>query len=240
MQALISSFALAMLYGISAISPNKWPYKIISYLALLLHSYLLYLLIDTNAGHDLSMVNMLAFTIWCLGLLYELFNYKINNYKLQPYIFTLCALAMFIPQIKNSTNIYKDISSFMLIHILFALVGLSIILFALLQALDTLNTKYKLKHNLLTSGPSLEEKLKATMLLTVSGFSVISLSFIIVMLNMSTHISNKVVLSLSGWLILGYTLYFMYKSSWQIATINKILCISLVLLTLGYMSSVIL
>lgn len=111
----------------------------------LLHGLLLYYLIDTGAGQNLSTGNMVSLIFWLVALFSALFYRKTPNRAWTTLLKPCLVLSVFAPWLIPTPHVYPTLAHHALIHVLVSVATLAILVFACLQMILYLLQGYLLK-----------------------------------------------------------------------------------------------
>lgn len=212
--------------------------------AIILHSVILHWAIDTVAGQNLSLFNLISLVAWLVALLVLLIALikPIENLTLLVFPVAIAAviLAQFIPghQIVNTGSHPKQ-----LIHILLSTLAFSVMCIAALQALLLATQEYLLRH---TRNNYFIQKLPPLEVMEQLLFQIILIGFILLSIVLLTSIiffhpifapqlRQKSLLAIAAWIVFAILLIGRHYLGWRGRTaINWTIAGALLLMALYY------
>lgn len=151
----------------------------VSFAALVGHGWLLYRLIELDAGQNLDAILMLSMILWLMGLIvFMTFNEALN--KLNCTIYVLAGLSLPVAYATHGQHVVTTISPMLLFHILVSFMAIAVLLLAWLQALVLSAQNYLLRyhsnHPLLNVLAPLLQMERLLFVIIGAGFGLLSLS----------------------------------------------------------------
>jgi ABC-type uncharacterized transport system permease subunit len=217
-----------------------------SFIAIVLHGFLLYKAIETGAGQNLDLGNVLSLVGWLVACLLMLTALRKPVEVLGIFIFPISALLvlnvwLFPGQVILNT---KE-SPLQLIHILTSLLAVSMIGLSALQAVALFMQASRLRRHasgqLLSVFPALET-LESLLFSTIwLGFGLLSISLITGLIywfnEQDSHILLKVIFVIIAWCIFATLLLGRYLLKWRGTHAINWTLIGLGLLIIAYLGT---
>lgn len=219
--------------------------KFLPFIPMGLHLYSLYLAIETGAGQNLSLFNLLSLITFILVLMIALYRFRHQAPHLMLYASLFAALSLlatFIPHKPLVLVLTGDAVS--ILHILLAIISFSLLLMASIQSLLVLVLDKKLKtqpakiHPLMPPLLQMERLNFDLVLVGVLALGIaLLLGFFLPAEVIQAQAIHKIILTVLAWFSFC-TFIIMYKSS-KISSIQfaRYSLIAFALLTLGFIGS---
>lgn len=126
------------------VMPN-WS-KLLPFIPMGLHLYSLYLAIETGAGQDLSLFNLLSLVALILVFIIALYRFRHQTPHLMLYVSLIAALSLLLSLIPHPTNVLQLSGDTVgIVHIWLAIISFSLLLMAAIQSLLVLILNKKLR-----------------------------------------------------------------------------------------------
>jgi len=233
MARIVLALAASSFYGLATVLKCRFIFgltttKVVergaALLAIMLHACLLYLIIDSESGQNLTFFNVLAQVAWLIALISWVLSFwrSLSNLSLLTYpfaILTIC-LALLFP----GKNIIATASRpFELFHILLAMSAFSVLCLAGMQALLSVIQErllaYKEGFALLDSMPALETTERLLFRLLGVGFVLLSIvlisSFYFFDNPFSPKLLQKTIITIITWLVFSVLLLGRCYYGWR-------------------------
>ena len=205
------------------------------------HGYLLHLLIDTDYGQNLSMINIFSTSFWLIGIALVIASLMKKLEILVMAVFPVTAIVVLFTGFSDNRYFLDASSTGYLLHILIAIAALSITSLAAIQSVfvNVLDNKLRQKPTQVNLAlPALQDMEKLLYLLVGIGFVLLTLAIITAIMFMPSGGDNfslhKPVLSVASWLVLGTFLIGHYKKGWRGKTAVNWTMAGFILLFLAY------
>ena len=219
--------------------------SIVLTIAVIIHGYLCYLLIDGGEGQDLSLFNIFCMTTWMATCLVGWNLYKHQAYSLLIVTLPVAAISIIEVMLFSSSNMVKiDAKPMNILHIITGVAAMSILLLSALQSVLVIYLDRRLKsspasiHNWLGPLQGMERYL--IQLLTF-GFILMSISLSLVLFLpedlKSAQVMHKVVLTIASWIVLAILMFGRYIRGWRGVFAARWSLVGVFLLLLGYFGS---
>lgn len=223
---------------------DKRHFRRVALLALLplnVHGYLLHLLIDTDLGQNLSMINIFSTTFWLIGIALVIASLIKKLDILVMAVFPLSAAVVLITGFSDNRYFVDASDPGFLTHILIAIAAISLIGLAAIQSIfvNVLDNKLKQKPTQMNLAlPALQDMERLLYALVSIGFVLLTLAIITAVMFMPTGGDNyslhKPILSIASWLALGTLLFGHFKWGWRGKTAVQWTMAGFILLFLAY------
>ncbi len=208
---------------------------------LIAHGYLLHLLIDTDLGQNLSMINIISTSFWLIAIVLVVASLMRKLDILVTTVLPVTSIIVLLTGLSDNRYLMDASSSGYLIHILIAIASLSIVSLAAIQSLfvNVLHNKLRQKPTHIDSSlPALQDMERLLFLLITVGFILLTLAIITAILFMPSGGENfslhKPILSVASWLTLGIFLLGHLKYGWRGKTAVYWTMAGFILLFLAY------
>lgn len=232
-------------YYLAINSPNKrltHSAMLLSGIAVLLHTYNLYALIETDMGQNLNFFNMLSMAMWLAVIVLWSNQFKQNNQALLLIALPTTALIIFAElMVKPHPVIVSQVSLTLLVHIFSSLIAYSLLALACVQAVFLWMLDRKLRHDpghLSPLFPPLQSVETYLFQLLWLGFVCLSISIGIALMGLSDYLStmalHKPVLTGLSWLVFAVLLFGRYILGWRGKLAVKYTLAGFSLLMFGY------
>lgn len=215
---------------------------IINIIALTVHAYVLYRLIDTPQGQYLSFFNMLSMALWLAALLCCL-GPRVSH-PMQRVVLPLASLSLFPAVLISHTAPLQLAGSHLLLHIMASLLGYSVLMAAAIQALFValLNRHlHRKQHGFINSLPPLQSMESFLFHMIGLGFALLTLGLIAgipyVHNLFAQHLAHKTVFSLMAWMVFAGLLFGRYRYGWRGHTAIRWTLYGFILLLFAYFGS---
>ncbi|MDH5433080.1 MAG: cytochrome c biogenesis protein CcsA [Gammaproteobacteria bacterium] len=213
-------------------------------IAMVLHGYLSYQLIDGGEGQNLSLLNVFTMTTWIAMLLtvWNVIRHQAGSLLIVtlPIVISGLIAVTFLNQ-QKILNIDHSVS---LLHILFGILAMSLMLLVAIQSVLVLYLDKGLRSKPAKIYPwlgSLESMERFLVQLVTLGFTFVTCSLVFVIWLpddlKSAQVLHKIVLTIASWLVLGYVMYGRFVKGWRGVSAAKISLLGVLLLLVGYFGS---
>ncbi len=203
--------------------PHKSQFLILGFIALLLHSLVLYQNINIIGGLNLGFYNALSLMSWGVSLMVLLAALTKPLENLAIVIFPLTALALLLEIIFQSSRILPDTAPMGLrLHVLLSICAYSLLTIAALQAalLALQDRQISIKH------PANIMQLPPMQIMEDLLIQIIAIGFFMLSLSLATglmflhdifaqHLAHKAVFSILAWFIFGILLWGRWTQGWR-------------------------
>ncbi|MGE3320005.1 MAG: inner membrane protein YpjD [Candidatus Berkiella sp.] len=199
-------------------------YLLGSFLALSLHGWILYKLIETPQGQNLYWLCMLSFTLWLMNIVTVLTTFSARVENLCVLSFPLSALSLTLMMAFIGSQIIDTKASLgVLLHIFISMFAISLLLMASWQAILMGLQNYLLKAHkpsrMLTILPPLQAMEALLFNIIWSGMIFFSASLLSGFFYQgplfTSHLLPKIILSLCAWVLLMILLLGRYRFGWR-------------------------
>ncbi len=213
---------------------------------LALHAVVLWPVLVTPAGLDVTIVNSLSLIAWLVSLLLFLASFKDNMEALALSILPLAAIALLIDAAFPSFDTRLVESGHGVEwHVLTSLLAFSLLFIAAVQALLIAWLDHRLRHRQLTGWtqhlPPLQHMERFLFHLIAVGFALLSASLLTGWLFLedmfAQHLLHKTVLSILAWFVFGILLLGRWLAGWRGRTSIRWTLAGFTLLLLAYFGS---
>ncbi len=219
--------------------------KFLPFIPMGFHLYSLYLAIETGAGQNLSLFNLLSLIAFISVLIIALYRFRYQAPHLMLYIALFAALSLFASLIPHQEKILSlSGDTIGITHIWLAIISFSLLLMASVQAMLVLVLNKKLRsqpakiHPLMPPLLQMERFNFDLVLIGVICLTfALGLGFFLPAEVIKAQALHKIILTLIAWFSFC-TFIFMYKSS-KISGIQFARCtlVAFTLLALGFVGS---
>ncbi|MBI4005104.1 MAG: cytochrome c biogenesis protein CcsA, partial [Gammaproteobacteria bacterium] len=203
--------------------PHKSQFLVLGFIALLLHSLVLYQNINIIGGLNLGFYNALSLMSWGVSLMVLLAALTKPLENLAIVIFPLTALALLLEIIFQSSRILPDTAPMGLrLHVLLSICAYSLLTIAALQAaLLALQDR-----QISTKRPANIMQLPPMQIMEDLLIQIIAIGFFMLSLSLATglmflhdifaqHLAHKAVFSILAWIIFGILLWGRWTQGWR-------------------------
>lgn len=192
--------------------------------AIVLHSFILHWAIDTPAGQNLSLFNLISLVAWLVALLVLLASLIKPIENLTLLVFPVAMIAMLLAQFIPGHQIFNTGSNLkQLIHILLSTLTFSVMCIAALQALLLAVQDYLLRHirnnDFIQKLPPLEIMERLLFQIILIGFillSIVLLSSVIFFHPIfAPALRQKSLLAIASWIVFAILLIGRHYLGWR-------------------------
>ena len=195
---------------------------LIALLPLVAHGYLLYTLIDTGAGQNLSMLNIFSMMFWLIGIALVISSLIKKIEILMMAIFPVSALVVLASGFSENRYIVDASSAGYLAHTLIAIAAISVTSLAAIQSVFVTILDKKLKQQITQPNLALPPLLameRFLYFLTGMGFVLLTATIVTAILFMPSTGGeiplHKPILATLSWLVFGTFLFGHYRWGWR-------------------------
>lgn len=217
-----------------------------SWIAIILHSVLLYLWIDGGHGQNLSVWNFASQVIWLICVFVSLGRYFLPLDNVALIAFSAAIVSIFPPILFPRHHILLTLNQpAALLHIFLSFIALSISSMAVFQAIFVLIQHYALKKRshvalLLRSLPSLEQMESLLFQMIFWGLIVLSILIVISLFAFIPRITDQwqhVILAVLAWIVYAVLLLGRYFQGWRGTKAVFITLMGFAVLSLCYLAA---
>lgn len=214
---------------------------LLALIPLIFHGYLLHLQIDTSLGQNLSMLNIFSMVFWLISIALVISSLLKKLDVLIMSVLPVTALAVFVATLATTEYIIDASSAGFLLHILIAIISISITGLAAIQSVFVTILDNRLKQSPADFNealPPLQDMEKFLYFLIYLGFVSLTLAIITAMLFMPVTESevplHKPILATASWLVFGGFIIGRRTRGWRAKTAAHWTITGFILLFLAY------